>query len=245
MKSEVIERILSEEPRAIEWSRKIAPEFTSYAESAFDVMCGAFARCDASMILFRGSWVHARKMAGLAVLSALRQHRVESAQNLRQVIEMTSLFGYVAHFPDIQGGWAKENASHEDIIASNEWYRRRSFDWITANHPDISADLAFFKNHINRNQSHGTLLTTGHVYSYREDRSADARFFDVPDPHEISISMLMCGRVITASLVMLLRLSQTTPVVVSPNLRSEIMKLEVQAEPLRAALLKLHESSGG
>lgn len=231
-----IDRILTHEPQAIAWTRKVAPEFVSYAEDAFDVMCDAVQGYQGSMTLFRGAWVHTRKMAGLAVLSALRQHRVESAQNLRQVIEMTSLFGYVAIHPKIEGGWGKPNATQAEVLASNKQYRTNAFKWIEKAYPEISESLTFFKDHINRNQAHGTILNSGHVYDYKDASASDQRFFDVPDADEIQLGMMMTGQIITTTLVMLHRVSHNTPIIIRPDLKDSIVTLNERAEVCRTLL---------
>lgn len=231
-----IELILAHEPQAIAWTRKVAPEFVSYAEDAFDVMCDAVQGYQDSMILFRGAWVHTRKMAGLAILSGLRQHRVESAQNLRQVIEMTSLFGYVAIHPKIEGGWGKPNATQDEILASNKKYRTNAFKWIEKAYPEISKSLTFFKDHINRNQAHGTILNSGHVYDYKDANTSDKRFFDVRDANEVQLGMMMTAQIINTTLVMLHRVSQNTPILIRPDLKDSILALNERAEACRTLL---------
>lgn len=228
-----IDRILEHEPHAIAWSRKVAPDFARYAEDAFEVMCNAVVGYTGPSTLFRATWVHARKMAGLAVLSALRQHRVENGQNLRQFIEMTSLVGYVAIHPEIEGGWGKADATPEEIRVSNEEYRTKSFAWIKTAHPEVSQGLKFFKDHINSNLAHGTILNTGHVYDYAESDKSDQRFFDVPLVDDVKLSMFMTGRTIATALALLVRVEPDSNIATNPKLRDEVIELEHRAMGLQ------------
>ena len=227
-----IDRILAHEPQAIAWTRQAAPDYVRYAEDAFEIMCNAVQGYSGPATLFRATWVHARKSAGLAVLSALRQHRVENAQNLRQLIEMTSLFGYVAIHPEIAGGWGKANATGEEIRASNEQYRVDAINWLKTQHPGVSAGLKFFKDHINSNLAHGTILNTGHVYDYAESEVSDQRFFDIPIVDDVKLSMFMTGRTIATALALLVLVEPRSSIVTNPTLRGRVVELEQRATGL-------------
>jgi len=220
--------IIESEPDVVAWSREVAAPFAAFAENAFEQFATAVTHAQADRLLFRGAYSHVRKMAGLAVLSALRQHRVENALNLRQVIEGTSLFGYLARHPEITGGWAKPTATIDDIFKSNDLTRNISFEWIAKEFPELSDDLRFYKDHINRNLSHATILNTTFVFDYRNVETADERFFDVQNEHETCSALMVTGQVITLATIMLFKVSRD----------SECITLRQGIEPAINGLMK-------
>jgi len=145
---------------------------------------------------------------------------------------MTSLFGYVAIHPEIAGGWGKANATGEEIRASNEQYRVNAINWLKTQHPGVSAGLKFFKDHINSNLAHGTILNTGHVYDYAESEVSDQRFFDIPIVDDVKLSMFMTGRTIATALALLVLVEPRSSIVTNPTLRGRVVELEQRATGL-------------
>lgn len=199
----VLRTVTANEPKAMEWTLSVAPAQAKFAQMAFDHFATSLASVDNRQIFFQGIYVHARKMAGLSVLSALRQHRIESGQNLRQVIEATSLMGYHAIHPGTPEDLNQPDMSADDFMAANEEGLKRAFKWIGTAYPPLSRDLKYNKDHINRHLSHATVLGSAFVFDYAANTETDRGFFDHPDADETRMGLYLAGQVIMLALTML------------------------------------------
>ena len=182
--SVILRTVTANEPEAMKWTFSIAKPQALFAQMAFDHFATCLDKVHKDQMFFQGVYVHARKMAGLGVLSALRQHRIESGQNLRQVIEATSLMGFQAMHPGAPEDLNKPNMTADDFIAANDEELRRAFRWIATAYPPLSSDLKHYKDHINRSMSHATISGTGFVFNYADQNPSDRGFFDHPDADE-------------------------------------------------------------
>lgn len=244
--SRMLSEIVKSEPDAMAWTNEVAEPFVVFAQNAFEIFSTAVTHTIDDCLLFRGAYSHTRKMAGLAVLSALRQHRIENGLNLRQVIEGTSLMGYLAAHPGYPGDLAKPNLSHQELVTANEKLMKTAFKWMTETHPVLDGDLRFYKGHINRNRSHVTVMATASVYDYRDkDGVADQRFYDAPDPLETRATLLATGNIINLASGMLILTSQTTDAVtVRPKLAELVNHSVHQAIALRETTLSNYDDAG-
>jgi len=205
----MLNEIVAHEPEVMAWTNSAAEPFVMFAQDAFEIFATAVTESVPDCLLFRGAYSHARKMAGLAVLSALRQHKIENGLNLRQVVEATSLFGYLAANPGLPGTFGKADQTHAELVASNERLRKDAFDWSKKTYPGLDNDLQFYKGHINRNRSHVTIFATAAVYDYgATDGTADERFFDAPDLRETRAMLLSTGNIINVANGMLMSVAK-------------------------------------
>lgn len=201
--SPILTTIIANEPDAMAWTLSAAPTEAAFAQRTFDHFATALLSVHRDQMFFQGVYVHTRKMIGLGVLSALRQHRVESGQNLRQAIEAISLMGYHAMHPGVPEGMGGPGLPADALLAANEKGRLASLKWIEADYPALSNDLRHYKNHINRSMSHATIIGTFAVFDYRTETDADRGFFDVPHEDETRLALYLAGQVGMSGLAML------------------------------------------
>lgn len=244
--SRMLKEIVKSEPDAMAWTNEVAEPFVVFAQNAFEILSTAVTHSIDDCLLFRGAYSHTRKMAGLAVLSALRQHRIENGLNLRQVVEGTSLMGYLAAHPGIPGDLAKANLTHPELVAANEKLMKSAFKWMTETHPSLDRDLRFYKGHINRNRSHVTVFATAAVYDYRDQHGvAGERFFDAPDPLETRATLLATGNIINLASGMLILTSQSTEAVtVRPKFAELVNQSVHRAIELRETVIGGYDEAG-
>ena len=237
----ILKTIVASEPAAIAWTNEVAEPFVMFAQDTFEVFATAVTSSLPDCLLFRGAYSHARKMAGLAVLSALRQHKVENGLNLRQVVEATSLFGYLATHPGLPGNFGKPEQTYSDLVANNEKPRLKAFKWAEAAYPGLNADLQFYKDHINRNRSHVTVFVTASVYDFSDkDGIADQRFFDTPDLVETQTMLLATGNIINVANGMLLSVAgDAKTITLRPRMEELVSATVKRAISLRSSLLKV------
>jgi hypothetical protein len=201
--SPILQTIIANEPKAIEWTFSVARSEAMFAQRAFDHFATALVSVQPGHMFFEAVYVHARKMAGLGLMSALRQHRVESGQNLRQALEATSLMGYHAFHPGTPQGMGEKDTSSARMFAANEAGLQKAFNWVAVAYPGLSKDLKHYKDHSNRNMSHATILGAGYVYNFAGDPLSGQRFFDVREEDETRMGLYPSGRVTMSALAML------------------------------------------
>lgn len=242
----MLNEIVKSEPDAMAWSNEVAEPFVIFAQNAFEILATAVTHSIDECFLFRGAYSHTRKMARLAVLSALRQHRIENGLNLRQVVEGTSLMGYLAAHPGVPGALGKTNPTHQELVTANEKLTKSAFKWMTETHPGLDSDLKFYKGHINRNRSHVTVFATAAVYDYRDHHGvADERFYDEPDPLETRATLLATGNIINLASGMLILTSQTTDAVtVRPKFAALVRESVQRAVELRETVIGNYDDAG-
>lgn len=199
----ILRTVTANEPEAMKWTFSVAESQAMFAQQAFDHFATCLASVDKDQMFFQGVYVHTRKVLGLGVLSALRQHRVESGQNLRQAVEATSLMGYHAMHPGVPEGMGGKDRSADVLLAANEAGRLASLRWVSKAHPGLSRDLKHYKDHINRSMSHATIMGTFAVFNYAANTDSDRGFFDVPHAEETRVALYLAGQVGMSALFML------------------------------------------
>lgn len=244
--SRMLKEIVAAEPDAMAWTNEVAEPFVVYAQNAFEIFATGVTDSIKEGLLFRGAYSHTRTMAGLAVLSALRQHRIENGLNLRQVIEGTCLMGYLAAHPGVPKDMSQPNMGHSELFKANEKLLKTALAWVTATYPGIDGDLRFYKSHINRNRSHTTVFATAAVYDYTDhDGYADQRFFDAHDPLETRATLLATGDIINLASGMLILSGRDTASISLCRLFQQLAKQSVErGTELRALIQADYDTAG-
>lgn len=201
--SPILKTVTANEPEAIRWTLSVAEPQAIFAQRAFDHFATCLASVDVDQVFFEGVYVHTRKVLGLGVLAALRQHRVDSGMNLRQAIEAISLMGYHAMHPGVPKGMGGKDTPVAELIAANEAGRLASLKWISKAHLGLSRDLKHYKDHINRSTSHASIMGTFAVFNYASDTDSDWAFFDVPNAAETRVALYLAGQIATSAIFML------------------------------------------
>lgn len=244
--SRMLKEIVASEPDAMAWTNEVAEPFVIYAQNAFEIFATGVTDSIQEGLLFRGAYSHTRTMAGLAVLSALRQHRIENGLNLRQVIEGTCLMGYLAAHPGVPHGMSQPNMAHADLFKANEKLLKTALAWVTETYPGIDGDLRFYKSHINRNRSHTTVFATAAVYDYTDQEGyADQRFFDAPDPRETRATLMATGNIINlASGMLILSGKDTATITLRRHFQQTVRQSVERGTKLRAVIQADYNAAG-
>lgn len=206
----VLRTVTGSEPKAMAWTFEVARAEVMFAQRAFDHFATALTVVQPDQMFFQAVYIHTRKVIGLGVLSALRQHRVESGQNLRQAVEAISLMGYHAMHPGVPKGMGEKDVSADKLLAANEAGRLAALKWIVGAYPGLSRDLKHYKDHINRSMSHATIMSTASVFDFAKARNStwDRGFFDLPNEDETRLALLLAGQVGMSGLSMLGKLAK-------------------------------------
>lgn len=233
-----LQDILDSEPAAIAGARAVASDYADFAEDAFEHFATAVDHASAKLLLFRMLHAHSSRMAGLSILSALRQQRVQQALVLKQLVESTPLLGYLALHPEITGPWARPGATADDVHKADAAIRRAVFAWLEKSRSVLSDDLRHYKNHINRNHSHATVLASSFAYDFVGDRPTAHGFHDVPNPAETRLALWARGQILILGALMLWKVAaQTDRVHLRADFPQRMSPLTVRARALQDRLI--------
>jgi hypothetical protein len=169
-----------------------AGDYATFAEASTAVFSQVVEGVPRSYFLFMGVYSMVRKHLVLAVLSALRQHKVQSALNLRQAIEGTVVMLFLIAKPA-----PFEMKDGDDSIP--EKLNREARKWIAAEYPDRSEKLKSFKDDINRTDSHTNIVNSYATFDYEhiERGFSENRFFDRDDREILFMSLWNVGHITT------------------------------------------------
>lgn len=133
----------------------------------------------------------------LALLSALRQHEVQSYQNLRLATEHVSLAAYALHHPDDPVYLEADSKKHETFL------KTIVYPWLSGALPIESKELKQQKASINSSYSHGTILQSTRIHEELEGGADRVRthFLDQTDGRTITSNLIHVGQVAFTALM--------------------------------------------
>jgi hypothetical protein len=231
--------LAEQEDRAAAALRQLSPDYVAFLEDAVDAFTGSVLAFDGERMLFEGFYIHAKKMARLTLMSALRQHRVQLNLNLRQLIEATSHFAYFAHNTDFPTMWAAKNASSADLFKSNDTVTREVYRWIEQTYPAFTGDFVAYKRQLNRATAHASIISTGWMIDFEAGKYVD-QFLDASSDVDCQVGLHTAGQIVTLSGYMVHHLSRdVSGFTVNDNLRQQLALLQATSDDLRARLAEV------
>jgi hypothetical protein len=205
-----INYLLDREPEIVAETRAMGGEYCEFAVMAFELMHAPIRSIDGDGAYFVGAWTSVRKACGLALMSALKRHRVQTGMNLRQAIEGVSLFAYLASHP---GGGPKWKLAPEGWLKKPEDVLHAAFDWMKVTYPVHNGLLHQKKNQINRTTGHANIENSADLLDYEamyETGRANHSFFDQPNEAWTALNFYEVGHVTSLALDVLMRVSTDT-----------------------------------
>lgn len=192
--SEYIRQLADHEHQMVSLTLAKGDIFGVFANTAFATMETAVAGVFSDHPLFAGTWTHIRCMSALALLSALRQHRVQMTLNLRQVFEGTCLLAYVMAHPDA------------DRHRPSSLLQKQVYPWVEREFGDLSKAMRDLKAQINQMSGHANIEITANVFDYQSlprEGQAKAFFFDHPDDNWQMANLYEVGEAIYTACIVL------------------------------------------
>ena len=171
-----------------------AGDYAHFAEASTAMFASTITHVPRSHYLFMGVYSMVRKHLVLAVLSALRQHKVQTALNLRQAIEGSVAMFYLIATPEPVDA---ETVGDDNKFA--EKLNEKARKWLKANYSDHSDKLKSFKDDINATDSHSNIVNSYATFDYTSlDRAfSENLFFDRDDEDILLISLWNIGHITT------------------------------------------------
>jgi hypothetical protein len=181
------------ESQLIRRNGELAGEFAKFAETATAMFSSTVTHVPRNRALFMGVYSMVRKHLVLAVLSALRQHKVQASLNMRQAIEAAVVMVFLIANADpasLADGLDEDGRTSDKLNAEAR-------KWLTANYPVHSKALKEMKDDINSTDSHANIVNSYATFDYDsvELGFSENRFFDRDDKDILEISLWNIGHI--------------------------------------------------
>jgi hypothetical protein len=147
----------------------------------------------------------------LALLSALRLHKVQTMMNLRQTLEAGAAAAYAIANPEIQNFVDV----HEDgTLDPSKDLTVKRYKWLAANYPHASDVIKEKKELINNTTSHANIVTANQTFRVNESGdTVEAPFFDIEDDYHVKIDLWLTSSVAIDLMSILYKVNESLSVI--------------------------------
>jgi hypothetical protein len=172
-----------------------APErYGSYYRHALDasVFLSTFIKSlDEDRLVFGRFHSVVKKHHLLAVFSTVRLHQVQSAMNLRQVLEAGSFAAFAIANPDPKHFVTTDS---QGLLNSSGKLIGKIYEWLDEKYPNGSKNVKAIKDLINASTAHANLVFTSSNFKEIEGRISSP-FFDFEDPYFVRSDLWRIGNI--------------------------------------------------
>ncbi len=174
----------------------------------------------------------------LGLMSALRQHKVQTYSNLRHALEHCALAAYALHHTDDATYFdtdPEHRVDHERLM------KKTVYPWLKKAYPKESDEVEKLKGFINRDHAHASIL---HAYRTLEGIEGETdtvktNYIDMTDPKSIAADLIHVGHVAFTGFELIVEANRPVNVIVGKN------EIEEEANRVRqygrAALKELEQ----
>lgn len=189
-------------------------DYAKFAETATGMFSTVIMKADRRHALFMGNFSMVRKALVQAMLSALRQHRVQMNGNLRQAIEGTASMAYLIAHPEpdfLIGPDMKIDAGRKLNTKANKW--------LDANYADHSKRLQDLKNDINSTDGHSNIVNSYATFDYEavDEIFSTNRYLDRDDEEVLKLNLWSVGHMSSALIDLIAVVAKDREGVVLPD----------------------------
>ena len=188
-----IEGFAEQERKCIQMARNDFGEIIAFAERVLQHLWVCVTEVEPEALTSMFFLSQCRKSLWLALLSAVRRHRVQCLLMLRNVTETAALACYALHEPELKA------YGHEDkrgLYVVNEKARRDAYKWLDAGFPEHSKSLKLTKDTINGNFAHANLLPAFTTLTIdKNERAYEGVLFDNTKPFIVAFDVWWIGDV--------------------------------------------------
>jgi hypothetical protein len=161
------------------------------ASSVFLSRCIAAVNRD--RMIFGRFFALAKKHHMLAIMSAVRLHKVQAMMNLRQVLEAGAAAAYGIANTD---GSHFYNVDQDNIITTPTNLAAKRYRWLEQNFKVGSDAIKAKKALINEAQSHANVVSSERVFRIADTGDLiNAPFFDIEDDHFVKIDLWLAASI--------------------------------------------------
>jgi hypothetical protein len=175
-----------------------------------------------------------KKHALLAILSATRQHHVQSMLNIRQVLEAGANASYGLANPNKDDFVVKENS----MLVTKDSLDNKRRQWLEKNHKENSDFIKNMKDSINRSCAHSNMIYAFNNFSM-EDHAFHTPFFDTTKDHWVKTNFWMIGNVLMGLMDLFNGINKGVgTLTLNESFARRLLELEQQNHKIKADLEK-------
>jgi hypothetical protein len=148
---------------------------------------------DRDRMIFGRFLALAKKHHMLAIMSAVRLHKVQAMMNLRQVLEAGAAAAFAIANPDNHHFF---KVDQNNIITSPTNLAAKRYRWLEQNFKARSDAIRAKKALINEAQSHANVVSSERVFRIADTGDLiNAPFFDIEDDHFVKIDLWLAASI--------------------------------------------------
>jgi hypothetical protein len=192
MQGTIGDLIETERRLALEAPERYGKYYAHAAESSVFFSC--FAKSiDPDRAIFARLHALAKKHHTLALFSTVRLHQIQSAMNLRQVLEAGAAAAFSIANPEPHHFVEKDK---QGLTNSSKKLNGRIYTWLDRGYGAGSQAIKEIKGLINETTAHANLINTNNLFDIDEtERMFVTPFFDKEDHHHVRTDLWRIGRV--------------------------------------------------
>jgi hypothetical protein len=143
----------------------------------------------------------------LALLSAVRLHKVQSMMNLRQVLEAGAAAAFAIANPEMRHF---VDADPNGLLDPSKDLAKKRYQWLDDHFPAGSRAIKEKKERINDTTSHANIITANQTFSV-DDKMTNvaAPFFDIEDEYHVQVDLWLISSVGVELMDLLYGVNQT------------------------------------
>lgn len=146
---------------------------------------------DGDRLVFGRFHSQVKKHHLLALFSTVRLHEVQSAMNLRQVLEAGACAAFAIAHSDPSHFVTMDN---QGLLNSSQKLIGKIYKWLDQNYSEGSKNLKAIKELINASMAHSNLVFTGS--NFKENKGGiSSPFFDFEDPYFVKTDLWRIGNI--------------------------------------------------
>jgi hypothetical protein len=172
----------------------------------------------------------------LAIMSAVRLHKVQAMMNLRQVLEAGAAAAYAIANPDDDNFFKVDQSN---IIRTPKNVAKKRYDWLEQNFKASSDAIKAKKGLINDAQAHTNVVSSDSVF--RITGAGDlinSPFFDIEDAHFVKTDLWLSASIAVDLMDLFYGVNRGRNVIeFIPNFPEFLMRLQSDTAALREEMM--------
>jgi len=221
LKQSTVEEIIESERDLVLTADQRYGDFSRHARECSIFLSRCIISVDRDRMMFARFFSLLKKHHMLALLSALRLHKVQTMINLRQVLEAGAAAAFAIANPEAEH-FATTDA--QGFIDPSQELTKKRHQWLDKNSPAGSAAIREKKDRINDTFAHANVVSTNQTFEVNEAiNEISTPFFDVEDEFQVKVDLWLTASISIELMELLYGVNKGRDVVkFIPNFESDL-----------------------
>ena len=211
-----IEQLADSEGETLRANLREFPMYFAFANNTISLMTTGIVGYVASRKAFGAYLSQVNVNLCLGLVSALRQHKVQTYSNLRHALEHFALAAYALHHTD-DATYFDTNPEHP--VDHEKLMKKTVYPWLKKAYPRQWEEVEKLKGYINRDHAHASIL-----HAYRtlkgiegEANTVKTNYIDMTDPKSIAADLIHVGHVAFTGFELIVEANRPVSVIVGKD----------------------------